>query len=64
MKVEIFQTHDMNRMKENLNEFVAQGGAILKIIQTQSQVPGTDRPVVTVTVLYEPAEAPAPPSEG
>jgi hypothetical protein len=64
MKVEIFQTHDMNRMKENLNEFVAQGGAILKIIQTQSQVPGPDRPVVTVTVLYEPAEAPTHPSEG
>ncbi len=64
MKVEIFQTHDMNRMKEDLNEFMEQGGSILKIIQTQSQVPGTDRPVVTVTVLYEPSEAPAPPPAG
>lgn len=64
MKVEIFQTHDMNRMKENLNEFMAQGGTVLKIIQTQSQVPGTDWPVVTVTVLYDPFEAPTPTPEG
>jgi hypothetical protein len=64
MKVKIFQTHDMNKMERDLNAFMDQGGTVLKIIQTQSQVPGTDRPVVTVTVLYDPFEAPTPSLEG